>query len=301
MTFTAASLLLFSAFLHALWNYRGKKISPSPTSFMLSVCFAGLIFAPGLFWMQPVLIIIDQQTLGLLVLSCLFQALYFGFLGEGYRHGDMSLIYPLGRSLPVVMVPPVVWLTQSGHELHWLAMTGMAFIVMGCIILPLRSFSCGDFKHYQRHLLLLALIIAASTVGYSVVDNIAMARMREQLDVSGHEFWVSSTYLILQMIGTAIILSVAVLCEADQRRVIKPLLQKHALTLAMTGVCMAFTYGLALSAMAFVDNVGYVVALRQASIPIGVFMGVYWLKESAPAPKYCGVVLISLGLILVSI
>ena len=248
--------------------------------------------------MQPVLDVFDQQSLELLILSCMVQALYFGFLSEGYRHGDMSLICPLGRSLPVVMVPPVVWLTQSGDELHWLAITGMAFIVGG-----VSSCHCAVsvVEILRRHLLLLALIIAVSTVGYSVVDNIAMARLRERLDVSGHEFWVSSTYLILQMIGTTIILSVAVLCQAEQRRVIKPLLQKYAITLAMTGVCMAFTYGLALSAMAFVDDVGYVVALRQASIPIGVLMGVYWLKESASAPKYSGVILISLRLILVSI
>ncbi|UYM14152.1 hypothetical protein [Endozoicomonas euniceicola] len=46
---------------------------------------------------------------------------------------------------------------------------------------------------------------------------------------------------------------------------------------------------------------GYVVALRQASIPIGVLMGVFWLHESAPAPKRCGVVLLLLGLVMISL
>ncbi|WP_281645492.1 hypothetical protein [Parendozoicomonas sp. Alg238-R29] len=53
--------------------------------------------------------------------------------------------------------------------------------------------------------------------------------------------------------------------------------------------------------MAFVDNVSYVVVLRQASIPIGVLMGVVWLKESVPTPKKCGLFLILSGLVMVSL
>ena len=72
MTSTAALLLLLSALLHALWNYRSKKVSPSPASLSLPVCFAGPLIAPELFWLQQAVSVIDQKTFWLLLLSCIF-------------------------------------------------------------------------------------------------------------------------------------------------------------------------------------------------------------------------------------
>jgi uncharacterized membrane protein len=53
--------------------------------------------------------------------------------------------------------------------------------------------------------------------------------------------------------------------------------------------------------MAFVDNVSYVVALRQFSIPLGVLFAVIGFGESLKAPKIFGVSITFIGLIAVAL
>jgi uncharacterized membrane protein len=64
---------------------------------------------------------------------------------------------------------------------------------------------------------------------------------------------------------------------------------------------MTCTYGLVLMAMAMTDEVSYVVALRQLSIPVGVLMGVLWLKEPASTAKTLGTMVMLAGLIMVAL
>jgi uncharacterized membrane protein len=61
------------------------------------------------------------------------------------------------------------------------------------------------------------------------------------------------------------------------------------------------TYGLVLASMTYVTDVSYVAAFRQLSIPIGALFGIVLLKEQCPAPKLLGILIISIGLILVGI
>ena len=65
------------------------------------------------------------------------------------------------------------------------------------------------------------------------------------------------------------------------------------------GIGIYLTYSLALISMAFVTNVSYVVAFRQLSIPLGVMLSVWLLKEPAHIPKLVAVVVMLLGLIFV--
>lgn len=90
------------------------------------------------------------------------------------------------------------------------------------------------------------------------------------------------------------------LLPAERRRL--PLLRQQGLpVLVMTGLMMTCTYGLVLMAMAMTDEVSYVVALRQLSIPVGVLMGVLWLKEPASTAKTLGTLVMLAGLVMVAL
>ncbi|WP_315980597.1 hypothetical protein [Aliamphritea spongicola] len=69
----------------------------------------------------------------------------------------------------------------------------------------------------------------------------------------------------------------------------------------MTGLFIVGTYLLVLISMSMVTEVSYVVALRQLSIPIGVAIGVFWLKESVSITRMQGVSMMLIGLIFVSL
>jgi len=53
--------------------------------------------------------------------------------------------------------------------------------------------------------------------------------------------------------------------------------------------------------MSMVSEVSYVVALRQVSIPLGVMIGVIWLRESLSLPRLQGLIVMLAGLLLVSV
>jgi uncharacterized membrane protein len=53
--------------------------------------------------------------------------------------------------------------------------------------------------------------------------------------------------------------------------------------------------------MAFVRNVGYAVAFRQVSVPLGAVVGVLALHDQPYTPKLLGVALMFAGLVLVGL
>ncbi len=79
---------------------------------------------PGAFW-------------GWLVLSGFCQMLYMGGLAWAYARGEVSVLYPIARALPVVMVPlvSIAWLGNRGLGL-WDGV-GMLLIMLGALGLPL--------------------------------------------------------------------------------------------------------------------------------------------------------------------
>jgi len=90
------------------------------------------------------------------------------------------------------------------------------------------------------------------------------------------------------------------LLPAERRRL--PALRQQGLPmLVATGLMMTCTYGLVLIAMALTEEVSYVVALRQLSIPVGVLMGVLWLKEPASRAKAIGTLVMLAGLMMVAL
>ena len=53
--------------------------------------------------------------------------------------------------------------------------------------------------------------------------------------------------------------------------------------------------------MMFASNVSYIAAFRQVSIPLGALLGILILKEKATHAKIAGVVIISIGLVVVAL
>ena len=56
--------------------------------------------------------------------------LYFLFLSRGYRHGDMSVVYPVARGLGPALVPVLAFLALS-EKVTPLALGGIGCVVLG--------------------------------------------------------------------------------------------------------------------------------------------------------------------------
>lgn len=297
MSALAVVLVLIASFMHAGWNCLSKHVSPSMASFTVAATLGATCISPALFFLRDGLVLINGQILVILLFSCFFQAFYMAALGESYRHGDMSVIYPVTRALPVLWVPLVVSLSGQGGALGWEEWLAFFIVVLGCFVLPLGDIVERQWRSFINPATGFALLAALGTTGYSVVDSLGVQAFLAVWHTEYAAFKTAILYMILQAIGSALFLMLFSFLFTPARLEVKRLLSEEFSPLLKTGIALFLTYGFILAAMAFTDNVSRIVALRQLSIPIGVCMGVFWLREAASMPKWIGTGLIISGLI----
>lgn len=110
-------------------------------------------------------------------------------------------------------------------------------------------------------------------------------------------FRIAAVYISLEAAMTTLwMIPVLVLTPGELPMFKEALLQRRGDSLWM-GIAMYVTYFLVLTAITISPNVGYVVALRQLSLPFVAFAGVVLFKETLSLQAVLGLVLIVFGLI----
>ncbi len=301
MSATAIILIIISAGMHAAWNYVGKSRRPSIAFFCAATMMGTACLLPLLAYHHAAVRAIPLDIWMLLLATSIAQAGYFCGLGIAYRAGDMSIAYPLARSSPIIVVTIVTFVLGRGDELSAACVAGAALVVAGCFMLPMRRFTDFHPGHYLNLCALAALFAAFGTSGYSIIDDEALRRLR---GLPGGMFTTTTApmiYVVLQGGVTSLYLAIVVALNRNERDEMATILRAGKRRAAMTGAVIYITYGLVLASMAFAQNISYVVAFRQLSIPIGAALGVVLLKESCPLPKIAGLAMLVAGLVLVAV
>ena len=303
MSLTAAILIIISAFMHAAWNLVGKRQQASLAFFSLSAVTAALLLSPLLLLYRQALPAISTSVWLLLAATGVAQAVYFFGLTAAYRQGDISLVYPLARAIPILLVVAVSLGLGRGDTITVLGLVGMVLIVIGCTILPLPTFRQLQLRHYVKYTYLMILVTAVGTAGYTLIDDEIQRQLRQTAAIVLSDTEVTLLFIPLQVASTGLIMTLGSLLFNRERQQYRQLLARRSLLVsaAITGLIIMATYGLVLASMTYVTNVSYVAAFRQLSIPIGAVFGITLLKEPRYTPKLLGVIIISIGLILVGI
>ncbi|MEP4558244.1 drug/metabolite transporter [Cobetia amphilecti] len=260
--------------------------------FMLAMGSGAVIFAP-LLWLGPSLGLLPDAFWGWLVATGLCQALYMGGLAWAYARGEVSVLYPIARALPVVLVPLVSMSLLGSQALTTLDLVGMGLILLGALILPLSSPQGLRPATYLTPALGFALLAALGTTGYSLIDKQALDLM---VSVGYSPTSAGAVFLVLQAMMTVAWGALMVMLLPTERRRLPALLRSERASMALTGVMVMATYGLVLVAMTLTAEVSLVVAMRQLSIPLGVVLGVVWLREGATRAKWLGIIVMLAGL-----
>lgn len=283
--------------MHAGWNVLGKRNAPSLGAFALAYGAGGAVCTP-LLWLGPSLSTLPSAFWVWLALSGLCQMLYMGGLAWAYARGEVSVLYPIARALPVVLVPLVSIALLGNRVLDRWDGIGMVLVVVGALCLPLSHPEARRLSTYLTPAMGFALLAAIGTVGYSLIDKQALGLMQ---GVGHSGLTAGAVFMVLQALMTLTwAIPLVAILPAERRRL--PALRQQGLAiLVVTGLMMTCTYGLVLMALAITDEVSYIVALRQLSIPVGVLMGVLWLKEPASRAKAVGTLVMLVGLVLVAL
>ncbi len=287
MTTLAIALVLASAFFHATWNLAAKRATHNGTAFIwLFGIFEVVLFAPLFVWV----LIQDHPTLGwtelfFIVGSSALHFVYFTLLSKGYRVGDLSLVYPLARSIgPLLATIAAIVLFHERPTA--LALSGTALICGGVFWLT------GDPRQLRQRNALPGVAMASLTglaiAAYTLWDSYAVSVIA--IPPLVYQWGISVSRLVL-------VTPYALRHWPEVRQV----WQHDKGKASVVGTLSSLSYLLMLIAFTL-SPVSYVAPLRVVSTLMGVVLGASLLNEGqslrrlgAAATMMVGVFALSLG------
>jgi uncharacterized membrane protein len=224
-----------------------------------------------------------------LAASGLCAGTYLFSLAKAYGCSDFTVVYPVARAVPVLLVglADVLrgrFVTQAG----WL---GLVLVAAGCFLAPLHSLREFDVHRYFHRSIIWMLLAALGTVGYSLFDKIASEVVLAGPATAARYCYVFFSFSGLVFLGLQWIAS-------KQRQEKISLAWKWP---AVGAICFFGSYWLILWAYQLGRHASYVVAFRQFSIVLGVVAAFLLFKERGVAVRIAATLLIAAGLVLVGL
>ncbi len=282
MPVLALVLLLAAACMHATWNFFAKGARNDLALQFASTMTAAVVYAP----VVAIVIVVARpelhwQALLFLVFSPMLQVGYFFLLGEGYKRGDLSLVYPLARGTgPTLAVIGAIVLFDERPT--GVAIGGAGLVVLGILIMSWSNELRGS--NGVGVAVAFALATGAVTATYTLVDKRGVGYLMPFLYGYGLE------------VGRALLVSPFVLRTQETRARLRETLRDQRRAIAAIGLLSTGAYMMVLAALSLAP-VSYVAPARELSILIGAILGLRLLGESHPARRLSGAAMIVLGIV----
>jgi drug/metabolite transporter (DMT)-like permease len=227
---------------------------------------------------------IGWVELGLMAGSAALHTAYFVLLNEGYRAGDLSLVYPLARGTGPLLssIAAIVFL---GERPSMIALGGAMMIIGGVVVLSCnpRTLTRTGVRKAMHYALLTGAFIAA----YTLWDKQAVSRFAVApilLD------WGAN-------FGRALLLTPFALGYWPNAR---NEWQMHRFDAVGVALLVPLSYILVLTALEFTP-VSYVAPAREISILIGTAMGTRLLQEGDVRRRWLAACAMVLGIAALSV
>jgi drug/metabolite transporter (DMT)-like permease len=281
VTAAALALVLAAAVAHATWNFFLKRARGGAAFMTLVALVAAVIWAPlaaGQWIHQGY----EFRLVHLwpIAASAAIHTAYFLLLDRGYRHGDLSIVYPLARATgPILTI--VAAILVLGERPGALALAGAALVIVGAYLLtgnPLRLLSRDRPKGAG-----FALLTGCSIALYTVVDKIAVSHYLIPPIVFD---WACLTLRVFMLWPIAAWREPGALGDSwrvDRRWIV------------LVAILSPLAYILVLTAMVFTP-VSYVAPAREMSILFAALMGAHFLKEADATRRLAAAALIVVGI-----
>jgi uncharacterized membrane protein len=210
------------------------------------------------------------------------------FLGLSYKEGNISTVYPVSRAGALIFLP-VLSLLLLEERISLIGLIALGMIIAGCFIIQLRAFRrqelAASLTDARKPSTIFAGVSAFTVACYSLWDKRSVHRLDPFL------YFYSYTTII------AIAYALVILTREKAMDIARELSTNWP-SILQVGLFNTLTYLLVLLSLGE-GKATYVIALRQLSIPVGAFLGYYFLKEPASPPKQLGIAVIVAGCLLV--
>ena len=290
MSALAIALVLISALFHALRSLFTKESGDKQIFLWLYSIFALLFFSPLFFYYLYRVDIPHPVAYAWCFGSGFIHFVYWIFLTNSYKTGDLSHVYPIMRSSPaLVLVIAVLFL---GEQVSIQGVCGILLVASGVYIINMKRISGNELLEPIKSIAndrstRFAFLTLLSVAFYSIVDKMAVNHIHPILFTFIHllcGMCYYTPYILLTKNG----------------EMIKREWNSGLGRIIASGVLGIFGYMLILVSFT-VERVSYIVGLRQISIVFAVLMGSHFLKEDNKAIRLTGSFIIFTGGFLISL
>lgn len=284
MTIYALALVLAAACCHATWNLLVKRVEGGPELVWLFSVVSAVLYLPVAVavWIieKPVF---GWREAGFCAASAILHMVYFLLLQQGYRRGDLSLVYPTARATGPFL-STVFAVLILGEQLTVPIVTGGLAVVIGVVFLT-GGFSRNAAKVESSLLygLSAGLLIGSYTAwdAYTVSVVLVPPLLLDYTSSLGRVFFLAPY-------------------GVKRRAAIAQHWRNHKVAIIAIAVFNPLAYILVLTALAFTPVV-YVAPAREVSVLITVAMGSVLLGEGDLRRRMGWAVLIMAGMALLAL
>lgn len=283
-------LVLVSAFTHAYWNFVFKRAQGTQVFIGLSKLAEIVLF------ILPFIYLTSREEIAILhywpfyVVGALIVISNYIFLGQAYKTGDLSAVYPIARAGALLFLPGLAYLF-IGERIDAVGLVAILLIILGLFAIQLPSFSRREIRlliyRLKTSATVQALLAAFTVACYTLWDKHSISYLPPFIYFYAYTAIAGLTYAAFIFLKYPV-------------KTVKAEWSNHKYSILQVGFLNTFTYMLVLLALK-TGKTSYVVALRQLSIAFGVFLGWKLLRELFPFPKKVGVAFLLAGCFLISL
>lgn len=276
------ALVLTSIFTHAYWNYLIKRSQNKHVFTALSKLAEITIFLiPAVYFLMTTGF--KMEFLLLISVAASITFLNYFFLASAYKHGDLSLVYPVSRSS--ILFLPIIAFYFIDERIDIVGLSAILMILLGTFVMHMESLDKRGIQTIVKNVnnkgSAYAILAALAVAGYTLWDKISISKMEPFL------------YFYLYTFLVAILYNTTTFLKFDKEEIKKEWSLNRS-EIIQVGFFNSFTYILILTALTM-SKATYVGGLRQLSIVIGAFLGYKLLGEKMGLPKVIGIAISVVG------
>ena len=265
MTAVALALIVFSALVHASWNFLLKKSGGGTGLITAATLLSLVVYAPlviAVVWINGY----DFKPIHLALMfgSGMIHTAYFLLLDRAYRSGgDLSIVYPLARATgPLLTI--LVAIVLLGERPGPTAIVGALLIGASALVLTGNPFAWH--KSEARHAVGFALLTGCTIAVYTVWDKSSVAAWL--IPPLAYD-WGCNFFRCLVLVPMTRRRAPGAMAVAWREK------RKSVVAIALLS---PLSYILVLTAMVFTP-VSLVAPAREISILFAALMGAHFLRE----------------------
>ena len=277
----AVGLVAIAAVCHASWNLITKRTGGGIAFLWLFGITATILMLP-VAWIEVAHMDRSLQREDLIAVlgSGFIHIFYFSLLQNGYRTGDLSVVYPVARGAGPLLAA-IISIAVLGDRPGAIAVAGGLALLAG--VVGMSGLTLGKVKLDQS--VVLGLLTGVSIACYTLWDR----RSVTTLELPPVFYYWASTAAYTMFVTPAI-------AKTAGPAISGAFVRDHWRPAAAVALLSAASYSLVLTAMTMAP-LSYVATLRESSILVATVLGIWLLGESITRRKVIAAGCIVLGVV----